>query len=75
MVPGEVQGKLRLSCWAIRQFNDHSATWKLIVRMGGLLIADAARDIAKNTRAGDKLWPHIVALIGAPISSSRSNNC
>lgn len=33
--------------------------------MGGLLIADAARDIAKNTRAGDKLWPHIVALIGA----------
>ncbi len=33
-------------------------------RMGGLLIADAARDIARNTREGDPLWPHIVGVLG-----------
>lgn len=32
--------------------------------MGGLLIADAARDIAKNTREGDRMWPHIVGVLG-----------
>ena len=33
-------------------------------RMGGLLIADAARDVARNTRSEDPLWPHIVGVIG-----------
>lgn len=33
-------------------------------RMGGLLIADAARDIAANTREGDAIWPHVVAIMG-----------
>jgi hypothetical protein len=32
--------------------------------MGGLLIADAARDIATNTRQGDPMWPHIVGVLG-----------
>jgi hypothetical protein len=32
--------------------------------MGGLLIADAARDIAANTREGDAIWPHVVAIMG-----------
>lgn len=31
--------------------------------MGGLLIADAARDIAANTREGDPMWPRIVEII------------
>jgi hypothetical protein len=32
--------------------------------MGGLLIADAARDIVVNTRQGDALWPNVVGIIG-----------
>jgi hypothetical protein len=32
--------------------------------MGGLLIADAARDIVKNTRNGDPLWPNVVGIVG-----------
>ncbi|WVQ67903.1 uncharacterized protein L199_006108 [Kwoniella botswanensis] len=31
--------------------------------MGGLLIADAARDIASNTREGDMMWPRIVGIL------------
>ncbi|WWC89547.1 uncharacterized protein L201_004471 [Kwoniella dendrophila CBS 6074] len=31
--------------------------------MGGLLIADAARDIASNTREGDIMWPRIVGIL------------
>lgn len=38
--------------------------------MGGLLIADAARDIARNTRKGDQMWPRVVALVAydTPVS-------
>ena len=32
-------------------------------RMGGLLIADAARDIAVNTRPGAPMWPHVVGVL------------
>ncbi|WWC61647.1 uncharacterized protein I303_104231 [Kwoniella dejecticola CBS 10117] len=31
--------------------------------MGGLLIADAARDIASNTREEDVMWPRIVGIL------------
>ncbi|WRT66132.1 uncharacterized protein IL334_003085 [Kwoniella shivajii] len=31
--------------------------------MGGLLIADAARDVAANTREGDIMWPRIVGIL------------
>ncbi|EIW70871.1 hypothetical protein TREMEDRAFT_29019 [Tremella mesenterica DSM 1558] len=31
--------------------------------MGGLLIADAALDIARNTRPGDPMWPKVVAIV------------
>nr|XP_019046057.1 hypothetical protein I302_04797 [Kwoniella bestiolae CBS 10118]OCF24987.1 hypothetical protein I302_04797 [Kwoniella bestiolae CBS 10118] len=31
--------------------------------MGGLLIADAARDIASNTREGEMMWPRIVGIL------------
>ncbi|OCF42781.1 hypothetical protein I317_03383 [Kwoniella heveanensis CBS 569] len=31
--------------------------------MGGLLIADAARDIAANSREGEMLWPKIVGIL------------
>ncbi|WVR07297.1 hypothetical protein IAU60_004338 [Kwoniella sp. DSM 27419] len=31
--------------------------------MGGLLIADAARDVAANTREGASLWPKIVGIL------------
>ncbi|WWC70424.1 uncharacterized protein I206_104375 [Kwoniella pini CBS 10737] len=31
--------------------------------MGGLLIADAARDIASNTREGEMTWPRIVGIL------------
>jgi len=31
--------------------------------MGGLLIADAALDVAANTREADPMWPRIVALV------------
>lgn len=34
--------------------------------MGGLLIADAARDVVENTREGDPLWPKIVGILGKP---------
>lgn len=37
--------------------------------MGGLLIADAARDIATNTRDGDSMWPRIVAVLGESVGS------
>ena len=33
-------------------------------RMGGLLIADAALDIASTTRHRDIMWPKIVAVMG-----------
>lgn len=33
-------------------------------RMGGLLIADAALDVAFNTREEDPMWPRIVAVMG-----------
>jgi hypothetical protein len=38
--------------------------------MGGLLIADAARDIAANTREGDPMWPRVVGVIAfdTPVS-------
>lgn len=32
--------------------------------MGGLLIADAARDIVANTRADDPIWPKVVGIMG-----------
>ena len=32
--------------------------------MGGLLIADAAKEIVANTREGDVLWPNIVGIMG-----------
>ena len=32
--------------------------------MGGLLIADAAKEIADNARPGDPLWPKIVGIFG-----------
>ena len=32
--------------------------------MGGLLIADAALNVASNTRLEDTMWPSIVAVIG-----------
>lgn len=46
-------------------------------RMGGLLIADAARDIATNTRKGDQMWPKIVALCAfdTPVSSFNTMSC
>jgi hypothetical protein len=31
--------------------------------MGGLLIADAALDIWHNTRAGDPMWPRVIAIM------------
>ncbi|ORY32635.1 hypothetical protein BCR39DRAFT_523294 [Naematelia encephala] len=31
--------------------------------MGGLLLADAALDIARNTRDGDPMWPHVVSIL------------
>nr|XP_031859184.1 uncharacterized protein CI109_005380 [Kwoniella shandongensis]KAA5526256.1 hypothetical protein CI109_005380 [Kwoniella shandongensis] len=31
--------------------------------MGGLLIADAARDIAGNTRKGEPMWPRVVGIL------------
>ena len=38
--------------------------------MGGLLIADAALDVASNTREGDPMWPKIVAVMGKLKASS-----
>lgn len=32
--------------------------------MGGLLIADAAKDVVDNSRAEDPLWPKIVGILG-----------
>lgn len=44
--------------------------------MGGLLIADAARDIAANTREGEPMWPKIVALVAfdTPVSDGPCAN-
>jgi acetyl esterase/lipase len=37
--------------------------------MGGLLIADTARDVVENTREGDPLWPKIVGIMGKSLES------
>ncbi len=41
--------------------------------MGGLLIADAALDIAANTREDDPMWPRILGIIAfdTPVSLFR----
>ena len=51
--------------------------------MGGLLIADAAMDIASNTQVGAEMWPHIIGLIAFdtpylglhPVSTSQTRLC
>ena len=66
MVQAEARGR-RPSCfWVTRKLAPYSWGAKTDGedRMGGLLIADAALDVAKNTRDGDPMWPKIVAILG-----------
>lgn len=47
--------------------------------MGGLLIADAARDIVVNTRPEDPVWPKVVGILGEylgiPLVSAGWQHC
>lgn len=82
MVPVEERAKPRSSLLGTRELRRgvlkrHAAVSKDVHAdayrsMGGLLIADAARDIAKNTREGEPMWPKIVALLAfdTPVSSA-----
>lgn len=57
---GQSQGRTHGSFVCLKSVTVESLT----VRMGGLLIADAARDIARNTRKDDPMWPHVVGVLG-----------
>ena len=59
--------KPRWCSWVIRQLFRRLCRSKLMSRMGGLLIADAALDIARNTREGDPMWPKVVAICGTSL--------
>lgn len=52
-----------LPCLSSPTVASSTSTCQANSSMGGLLIADAARDIAVNTRPGAPIWPHVVGVL------------